>query len=86
MAAAAGRFDSMAAPNTSRITLDVDRSAHHALSAARFIDGVTIADRLRALISLWEEDQELATRATLRAREIAKGFDWRATLHHQLGA
>ena len=73
MAATAERFEPMAAPNMSRITLDVDRSAHQALTAARFTDGVTIADRLRALISLWEEDPELATRATARAREIVKG-------------
>ena len=73
MAATAERCESMAAPNMSRITLDVDKSAHQALSAARFTDGVTIADRLRALVSLWEEDSDLAVRTTARAREIAKG-------------
>ena len=73
MAVTAERYDLMAVPNMSRITLDVDRSAHQSLSAARFTDGVTIADRLRALISLWEEDPELAARTTTRAREIAKG-------------
>ena len=73
MAATAERFEPMAAPNRSRITLDVQRSAHRSLTAARFADGVTIADRLRALISLWEEDLDLASRTTARAREIARG-------------
>ena len=55
-----------------RITLDVSESAHQSLTPARRADGVTIADRLRSLISLWEEDTELANKTIERAREIAK--------------
>jgi hypothetical protein len=73
MTAVAERVETpMAARNTSRITLDVPESAHRSLTAARFADGVTIADRLRALIALWEEDPGLAERTTDRARQIAK--------------
>jgi hypothetical protein len=45
-----------------RITLDLTVEDHHALLGARYADRVPMADRLRALVSLWREDP-VSTRA-----------------------
>jgi hypothetical protein len=43
---------------------------HHALLGARYADRVPMADRLRALISLWREDPALAEAVSTRAQEL----------------
>lgn len=52
-----------------RITLDLTADDHHALQGARYADRVPMADRLRALISLWREDPALAEAVSTRAQE-----------------
>lgn len=52
-----------------RITLDVTEDDYHALQGARYADRVPMADRLRALIRLWQEDPALATAVSTRAQE-----------------
>ena len=53
-----------------RITLDLTVDDHHALQGARYADRVLMADRLRALISLWREDPALAEAVSTRAQEL----------------
>ncbi len=53
-----------------RITLDLTVDDHHALLGARYADRVPMADRLRALISLWREDPALAEAVSTRAQEL----------------
>jgi hypothetical protein len=53
-----------------RITLDLTVDDHHALLGARYADRVPMADRLRALISLWREDPALAQAVSTRAQEL----------------
>ncbi len=53
-----------------RITLDLTVDDHHALPGARYADRVSMADRLRALISLWREDPALAEAVITRAQEL----------------
>jgi len=53
-----------------RITLDLTVDDHHALQGARYADRVPMADRLRALISLWREDPALAQAVSTRAQEL----------------
>lgn len=60
------------AQKTRRITLDVAESDHTWLTTTRFQDGVTISDRLRALVWLAQSDETVADRVVQRAREIAK--------------
>ena len=43
---------------------------HQALQGARYADRVPMADRLRALISLWREDPVLAAAVSTRAQEL----------------
>jgi len=53
-----------------RITLDLTVNDHHALLGARYADRVPMADRLRALISLWRQDPALAEAVSTRAQEL----------------
>ena len=53
-----------------RITLDLTVDDHHALLGARYADRVPMADRLRALISLWRQDPSLAEAVSTRAQEL----------------
>ena len=53
-----------------RITLDLAVDDHQALQGARYADRVPMADRLRALISLWREDPALAAAVSTRAQEL----------------
>ena len=53
-----------------RITLDLTVDDHHALLGARYADRVPMADRLRALISLWRQDPALAEAVSTRAQEL----------------
>ena len=53
-----------------RITLDLTVDDHHALLGARYADRVPMADRLRALISLWREDPALAEAVSTRAQQL----------------
>jgi hypothetical protein len=53
-----------------RIALDLAVDDHHALQGARYADRVPMADRLRALISLWTEDPALAQAVSTRAQEL----------------
>jgi len=53
-----------------RITLDLTVEDHHALLGARYADRVPMADRLRALVSLWREDPSLAEAVSTRAQEL----------------
>ncbi len=53
-----------------RITLDLTVEDHHALLGARYADRVPMADRLRALISLWRQDPALAEAVSARAQEL----------------
>lgn len=53
-----------------RVTLDLTVEDHDALLGARYADRVPMADRLRALISLWREDPALAEAVSLRAQEL----------------
>lgn len=43
---------------------------HHALLGARYDDRVPMADRLRALVSLWREDPALAEAVSTRAQQL----------------
>ncbi len=52
------------------IALDPTVDVHHALQGARYADRVPMADRLRALISLWREDPALAQAVSTRAQEL----------------
>lgn len=72
MTVVAERADHVAANDTTkRITLDLPAAMHKKLSAGRLQDGITMAERLRALVSLWTEDEELRDRVTTRARQLA---------------
>jgi hypothetical protein len=53
-----------------RITLDLTVDDHRALLGARYADRVPMADRLRALISLWREDPALAEAVSTRAQDL----------------
>ncbi len=53
-----------------RITLDPTVQEHHALLGARYDDRVPMADRLRALVSLWREDPALAEAVSTRAQDL----------------
>jgi len=52
-----------------RITLDATADDYHALQGARYADRVPMADRLRALISRWQENAALAEAVSTRAQE-----------------
>ena len=52
-----------------RISLDVTADDYHALQGARYADRVPMADRIRALLSLWQEDPALAKAVSARAQE-----------------
>jgi len=56
-----------------RICLDVTANDHHAPQGARYPDRVPIADRIRALLSLWQEDPALAKAVSTRAQEQLLG-------------
>jgi hypothetical protein len=53
-----------------RLTLDLSQDDHDALMGARYADRVPMADRIRALVSLWREDPQLAHAVSLRAQEL----------------
>ena len=53
-----------------RVTLDLTVDDHNALLGARYADRVPMADRLRALISLWRQDPALAEAVSTRAQEL----------------
>jgi hypothetical protein len=53
-----------------RLTLDLSQDDHDALMGARYADRVPMADRIRALVSLWREDPQLAEAVSLRAQEL----------------
>lgn len=52
-----------------RISLDVTEDDYHPLQGARYADRVAMADRTRALLSLWQEDPALAEAVSTRAQE-----------------
>ena len=52
-----------------RISLDVTEDDYNALQGARYADRVPMADRIRALLSLWQEDPALAEAVSIRAQE-----------------
>ncbi len=56
-----------------RITLDLAVDDHYAPQGARYADRVPMADRLRALISLWREDPAPAEAVSTRAQELLLG-------------
>ncbi len=53
-----------------RLTLDLSQDDHDALMGARYADRVPMADRIRALVSLWREDPALAEAVSIRAQEL----------------
>jgi len=53
-----------------RLTLDLSQDDHDALMGARYADRVPMADRIRALVSLWREDPQLAQAVSVRAQEL----------------
>ena len=53
-----------------RLTLDLSQDDHDALMGARYADRVPMADRIRALVSLWRENPQLADAVSLRAQEL----------------
>jgi hypothetical protein len=53
-----------------RLTLDLSQDDHDALMGARYADRVPMADRIRALVSLWREDPVLAEAVSIRAQEL----------------
>lgn len=57
-----------------RITLDLTVDDHNALLGARYADRVPMADRLRALVSLWREDPALAEAVSRRAQELLESL------------
>ena len=52
-----------------RISLDVTADDYHDLQGARYADRVPMADRIRALLSLWLQDPALAEPVSTRAQE-----------------
>lgn len=53
-----------------RLTVDLSQEDHDALLGARWADRVPMADRVRALLSLWREDPALAAAVSIRAQEL----------------
>ena len=53
-----------------RLTLDLSEDDHDALLGARYADRVVMAERIRALVSLWREDPSLAQAVSQRAQEL----------------
>lgn len=53
-----------------RLTLDLSQDDHDALMGARYADRIPMADRIRALISLWRQDPALAEAVSIRAQEL----------------
>ena len=53
-----------------RLTLDLSQDDHDALMGARYADRVPMADRIRALVSLWREDPDLAQAVSTRAQQL----------------
>ncbi len=53
-----------------RLTLDLSEDDHNALLGARYADRVPMADRMRALVSLWREDPALAEAVSIRAQDL----------------
>ncbi len=66
--ASGGRHHSPRYPR--RLTLDLSEDDHDALLGARYADRVVMADRIRALVSLWREDPALAEAVSLRAQQL----------------
>lgn len=60
----------MARTRPHRLTVDVDSSLYEALSTMRFTDHLSNAERIRALLELANEDQELAQRVVQKASEL----------------
>ena len=61
----------MPAPSK-RLPLELDPAVHEYLMDAKAGDGISAADRVRALLSLLREDPELAQRTHDRARQMAR--------------
>ena len=55
---------------TSRISMTATREMKHDLEAARIDDGIEVTARLRAMITLWQEDPQLRGRVD----ELARGL------------
>lgn len=53
-----------------RLTLDLSQDDHDALMGARYADRVPMADRIRAMVSLWRENPDLAQAVSTRAQEL----------------
>jgi len=53
-----------------RLTVDLSQPEYDALLGARWADRVPMADRVRALLSLWREDPALAAAVSIRAQEL----------------
>ncbi len=51
------------------ISLDLTDEQYYALQAARYADGVPMADKARALLSLWPQDPAGAASVSIRAQE-----------------
>lgn len=67
-ASSAGQHTSPRYPK--RLTLDLSQDDHDALMGARYADRVPMADRIRALVSLWRDDPALAEAVSVRAQEL----------------
>jgi hypothetical protein len=53
-----------------RLTLDLSQDNKDALTGARYADRVPMADRIRALVSLWREGPDLAQMASTRTQVL----------------
>jgi len=53
-----------------RLSLHLSQDDHDALMGARYADQIPVADRIRALVSLWREDPALAEAVSIRAQEL----------------
>lgn len=55
---------------TARISMTASREMKHELEAARLDDGIEVTARLRAMITLWQEDPQLRIRIDTIARDL----------------
>lgn len=55
-----------------RLTIDISTDLYLWLGEARIKDRLTTADRIRALVELCREDEELASRVVMKAGEMAQ--------------
>ncbi len=53
-----------------RLTLDLSEDDHNALLGGRHADRVPMADQMRAVVSLWQENPALAEAVSIRAQDL----------------